>query len=515
MVRSGSRPPPLWGAAGKAGYALSCIAAALVLAISGFSYFVVKNVDAIGGSHAIVSGPSVGAQNILLMGLESRTDWNGNILPSDVLKELHACNAAEVAAGCGGNDTNTLILIHIFASGGKAIGFSIPRDDWVTFPTAYDGQTQGKIDQAYGLAMAAAENQAKAQDPTITQDALAYAGNEAGRAAEVATVESLTGVHIDHFAELNLDGFYELAKVVGGVEVCLTHAVPYDPYSGFSAKRAGYQHLNAKQALAFVRQRHGLTNGDFDRTKRQQAVIDSVVKELRDAGVLNDLTKLNALLSVASHYLITDQGWNLLEFIGQMNGLSLGNVSFRTLPEVAPITIDGQDANQIDVPQIQQIIRQAFYPVPKAKAKASATSAAIVGDSQVTVDVLNGGNTAGLAGQVSAALVKDGFTAGQVGNTGALATTQVLYGTGTQASATKIASLFGVTATASSTVAAGHVQVLLGADATLPGSAASTGSSSPSLAPSISSASASSSSASSTAPGAGTVTAKNGIPCVD
>jgi hypothetical protein len=234
--------------------------------------------------------------------------------------------------------------------------------------------------------------------------------------------------------------------------------------------------------------------------------------------VLNDLTKLNALLSVASHYLITDQGWNLLEFIGQMNGLSLGNVSFRTLPEVAPITIDGQDANQIDVPQIQQIIQQAFYPVPKAKAKAkakaSATSAAIVGDSQVTVDVLNGGNTAGLAGQVSAALVKDGFTAGQVGNTGALATTQVLYGTGTQASATKIASLFGVTATASSTVAAGHVQVLLGADATLPGSAAGTGSSSPS--PSTSSASASaSSSASSTAPGAGTVTAKNGIPCVD
>ncbi len=521
MVRSGSRPP-LWGAAGKAGYALSCIAAALVLAISGFSYFVVKNVDAIGGSHAIVSGPSVGAQNILLMGLESRTDWNGNILPPDVLKALHACNAAEVAAGCGGNDTNTLILIHIFANGGKAVGFSIPRDDWVTFPTAYDGQTQGKIDQAYGLALAAAENQAKAQDPTITQDALAYAGNEAGRAAEVATVESLTGVHIDHFAELNLDGFYELAKVVGGVEVCLTHAVPYDPYSGFSAKRAGYQHLNAKQALAFVRQRHGLTNGDFDRTKRQQAVIDSVTKELRDDGVLDDLTKLNALLSVASHYLITDQGWNLLEFIGQMNGLSLGNVTFRTLPEVAPITIDGQDANQIDVPQIQQIIQQTFYPVPKSSASASAspTSAAIVGDSQVTVDVLNGGNTQGLAGQVSTALVKDGFTAGQVGNTGALATTQVLYGTGTEASATKIASLFGVTATASSTIAAGHVQVLLGADATVPGGAASTStnsaSPSPSPSPSTSTSSASASaSASSTAPGAGAVTAKNGIPCVD
>jgi len=215
MVRPGS-PASLWGVAGKAGYALSCMAAALVLAVSGFSYFFVSDVSSIGGSHAINSGPSIGAQNILLMGLESRTDWNGNILPDDVLKALHAGTAQEIAAGMGGNATNTLILIHIFANGGKAVGFSIPRDDWVTFPTAYDGQTQGKVDQAYGFALAAEENQLRTQDPGISQNQLAFQGNEAGRAAEVATVEQLTGVHIDHFAELNLDGFYELAKVVGG-----------------------------------------------------------------------------------------------------------------------------------------------------------------------------------------------------------------------------------------------------------------------------------------------------------
>src|SRR5580693_2347681 len=301
MNRTGS-PPPLWGAAGKAGYVLSCIAASLVLAISGFSYFVVKDVSDIGASHAIVSGPSIGAQNILLMGLESRTDWNGNILPNDVLKALHACNAAEIAAGCGGNDTNTLILIHIPAGGKKAIGFSIPRDDWITFPTAYDGQSQGKIDQAYGLAMAAAQSAAQQQTPNISQDQLAYDGNEAGRAAAVASVEQLTGVHIDHFAEINLDGYYELAKVLGGVEVCLNHPVPYDPNYGFHAARAGYQHLNAKMALAFVRQRAGLTDGDLDRTHRQQAFLDSVIHQLRTEGVLDDLTKIQALLSVAQQY---------------------------------------------------------------------------------------------------------------------------------------------------------------------------------------------------------------------
>jgi LCP family protein required for cell wall assembly len=500
MNRTGS-PGPLWGAAGKAGYVLSCIAASLILAISGFSYFVVKDVSAIGGSHAIVSGPSIGAQNILLMGLESRTDWNGNILPDDVLKALHACNAAEIAAGCGGNATNTLILIHVFANGGKAVGFSIPRDDWVTFPTAYDGQSQGKIDQAYGLALAAEENQLRTQDPGLSQDQVAFQGNEAGRAAEVATVEQLTGVHIDHFAELNLDGFYELAKVVGGVEVCLLHPVPYDPYSGFSAAHAGYQHLNAKQALAFVRQRHGLTNGDFDRTKRQQAVIDSVTRQLRDDGVLGDLTKLNDLLSVARQYLITDAGWNLLDFISQMRGLSLGNVTFRTLPDVAPITIDGQDANEINVAQIQQIVQQAFYPAPKPASSPSPTAADTAGNSQVTVDVYNGGNTPGLAGEVSSALVKDGYQAGQIGNTSPLTTTEVLYGAGASASASKIASLFGVTAQPGSSVAAGHVEVMLGAGATMP-----------SAAPSPSS---SASSVPTTGPAGGAVSAKNGIPCVN
>src|SRR5215469_5719214 len=101
----------LWGPAGKVGYALCCVASAVVLVVSGFSYFVVKAVAGIGGSHAIASGPSIGAQNILVMGLESRTDWNGNILPSDMLRAMHAGSRQPVENGAGGNATNTLILI--------------------------------------------------------------------------------------------------------------------------------------------------------------------------------------------------------------------------------------------------------------------------------------------------------------------------------------------------------------------------------------------------------------------
>ena len=363
MVRPGSSAP-LWGAAGKAGYALSCVAAALVLAVSGFSYFVVRDVSSIGGSNAITSGPSIGAQNILLMGLESRTDWNGNILPNNILNALHAGSRLGVENGVGGNATNTLILIHIPAGGKKAVGFSIPRDDWVNFADTLGSQQVGKIDQAYGVSLAAKESQLRTQEPGMSQNQVAFAGNEAGRAATVATVEQLTGVHIDHFAEVNLDGFYELASVLGGVEVCLNHPVPYDPNSGFYARKAGYQHLSPTMALAFVRQRDGLLNGDLDRTHRQQAFLDSVMQQLRTEGVLSDLTKINSLLSVAKQYVITDSGWNLLDFASQMRSLTSGNLTFHTLPIVAYETIDGQDANQVNPAAIQQEVQETFYPAP-------------------------------------------------------------------------------------------------------------------------------------------------------
>ena len=353
------------------------------------------------------------------------------------------------------------------------------------------------------------EEKIKEQQPHISQDTLAFDGNESGRSAAVATVEKLTGVHVDHFAEVNLDGFYELAKVLGGVEVCLNHPVPYDANSGFSAAQAGYQHLDAKQALAFVRQRDGLPNGDLDRTHRQQAFLDSVIQQLTNDGVLNDLTKVQALLSVAQQYVITDSGWDLLDFVAQMRDLNSADLTFRTLPIVGYQTIDGQDANVVNPTYIQQIVHEVFYPAPSTASPApSASAKATTGDSKITVDVYNGGNTQGLAGTVSTALVKDGYKAGQVGNTSSLSTTEVLYGTGASASGGKIASLFSVSATASSSIAAGHVEVMLGTDAALPVSAAATpsatssSSSSPVVIPS-------------TGAQGGAVNAKNGIPCVN
>jgi LCP family protein required for cell wall assembly len=469
----------------------------------GFAYVTVRDVASIGSSNAIVSGPSTGPQNILLMGIESRRYWNGTILPPSILAQLHAGNAAAVAAGVGGNATNTLILIHLSANGQKATGFSIPRDDWVHFAGTIGPQQTGKIDQAYGVSMAYREEQLSKQNPGMSQDRIAALGNEAGQAAAVASVEKLTGVHIDHFAAVNLYGFYELAQVLGGVEVCLNHPV-HDVNSGANFP-AGYQHLNAAQALAFVRQRDGLPNGDLDRTHRQQAFLDSVIHELRTEGVLSDLTKIRALLNVAKQYVITDAGWNLLDFAAEARNLSNANLVFHTLPITGYETIDGQDANVVNPAYIRQIVHATFYPEPASRSNQASQSAGTgaLNTHATTVDVFNGAQISDLAHRVSAALVSAGYTAGQIADTSYRTATAVVYGSGAQASASRIAAMFHVTAVAGSLVPAGHVQVLLGAGATVPTSTAvSTQHTPSSVVPT-------------TGPQGGAVHAKNGIPCVN
>ena len=511
------------GIAGKAGYAVACGLSAVVLVVSGFAYYVKAQVNSIGGSDVISGGPQTGAMNILLMGLESRTDYQGNILPADLLAAMHAGSVQGVENGVGGQATNTLILIHIFAGGQKAVGFSIPRDDWVTFPQPYDGQSQGKIDQAYGLAWAQSLNQTA--NSSMSKDQRYLLANEAGQAATIATVTALTGVHIDHFAEVNLAGFYQLAQTFGGIEACLKSwnggQNLHDANSGFNQPHAGYVYLSPPQALAFVRERDNLPNGDLDRTHRQQAVIDYVIWKLGHEGIFSDLGQLTSLIGVAKKYVITDSGWQILTFATEMKTLTGKNLTFHTAPVITTDgQMDGQTVNLVDPAAIKKDVQNTFYPPPPVQQPTASTSPgtpASLPASAITVDVYNGGGTPGLAGQLSQALTSAGFKAGKVGNIAPQPSTQVLYGTGAEASAAKIAGYFsGVTATAGSSVAAGHVEVLLGTDATsVPagiGSAASSASpvrSSPSASPTSSADNGQAGAPVTVAPNA-----KYGIPCV-
>jgi LCP family protein required for cell wall assembly len=339
--------------------------------------------------------------NILLIGLDSRKDQDGNDLPWSILKQLHAGDSDD-----GGYNTNTLILVHVGADN-KVVAFSIPRDDWVPF-NGVPGYNHIKIKEAYGLTKQYVAQKLIDQGASYSQKELETKGREAARAASLRAVRSLTGIPIDYFAEINLAGFYDLAQTLGGVDVCLNHAV-YDEYSGADFP-AGQQRLKASEALAFVRQRHGLENGDLDRTHRQQAFISSVMRELQETGTFTDLNKLQSLMAVARKDVVLSSGWDE-DLIQRLGALAGGNAEFRTLPVVRYDNIDGQDVNIIDPAAIKAEVATAIGAAPPTTT--TATKAAKPNPSTL-VDVINSGNTSGLANSVSQALKKHGYTAGQV-----------------------------------------------------------------------------------------------------
>jgi LCP family protein required for cell wall assembly len=522
--------------AGKIGYAAGCVLAATALLVSGYAFHVEGQVSDVASSHVDAGGPEVGDMNILLMGLESRTYWNGQPLPRTLTDIMHAGSAE---FGVGGNTANTLILLHIYDNGKKATGISIPRDDVVTmYGTHGYGGTTAKIDEAYGDAMSyeLQQLQQDGQAAKMSRDQLYFQANEAGRAAQIQTVEALTGVHIDHFAELNLWGFYELASIFGPIEVCLKQAASDPAFSGANIL-AGYHALSAAQALAFVRQRENLPNGDLDRTHRQQAVLDYVIWKVKHQNLVADLVEGNALLNDLKTFMITSGGWNIVEFATEMQNLTGRNLVFQTLPiqtQENNVMLNGrlQDINIVDPAYLQQWVHNLLNPAPPAKPATGKSASAKVTTpippaSTVTVDVYNGGSTRGLAGSVSQALVSAGYKAGAVENSSAQSepvqsATQVFYGTGTSANAIKIAGYFGATATAATSVPAGHVEILLGTAASTVPSGIVSSSASPGATTTAGASPSATPSATSTAndgQAGGVITVKAnapyGIPCVD
>lgn len=369
-------PPPPEAAAGPhrwwlgAARTATAVASSVVLVATGVAWSEYENLASGLTTSSALHGAGRsknGAVNILLIGLDSRKDQDGNPLPKDVMSKLHAGDGNE-----GGYNTNTLIMLHVPANGGPAKAFSIPRDDQVDIP----GTGPDKIKKAYGLAKAKAETKLRGQG-VRDQSSLERRSRDAGRRATLDVVRTLTGQPVDHFAEVNLAGFYDLASALGGVPVCLNHPVS-DDYSGANFP-AGRQQLNASQALSFVRQRHGLTNGDLDRTHRQQAFLTSVASKLRSSGTFTSTSKLQGLINVAKKDVVIDSDWDVLSFAQQAPNLTGGNMQFQTLPIQGYGKKGGEEINLIDPAKIRAIIHATFDgapPPPAPRARASSANEA-------------------------------------------------------------------------------------------------------------------------------------------
>ncbi len=472
------------------GRAFAALLSIGVIGTMGYGWWAVRGVDDATVTTDVIDHevedqrvPLDGAVDMLLVGMDSRTDAYGNPLPREVLSMLNA------GRNEGERNTDTMILVHIPVDGTRAIAISFPRDAWVELAGGFG---KHRLNSAFAYAWLDARGKlAKSIKDTKELDAQATV---VGRKNLIATIEQLIGkaVTIDRYAEVNLASFYEVTKAIGGVEVCLNEAVK-EPRSGANFP-AGRQTIEGAQALSFVRQRYGLPNGDLDRIVRQQAFLGALADKVLSADMLTSPTKVRELINAVQRSVILSRGWDLSTFAAQMQDLSSGNIDFYTIPTLGDAKIGGADVIKVDPDAVHQFVAgltndgsvQSEDGVPDVRGPSSSPSTTATPSSTkstqprgtdtappvqvpantITVDVRNASETKGLAASVQERLVQLGFRRGVVGDTPVQPVSVIRYASGEQYSAQLVASSVGgqLALEPDLSLPAGHVEILLGTD---------------------------------------------------
>jgi LCP family protein required for cell wall assembly len=235
--------------------------------------------------------------NILVMGSDSR-DCDG-------------CGIDKEAGG--GSDTT--ILFHLSADRESAYGVSIPRDSLVDRPDckSKDGDTI----------------------PGGTNVMWNAAYSYGGPACTIQQFEQTTGVRIDNYVVVDFGSFQDMVDAVDGVEVCVPEDIDSSEY-GITIPK-GTRTLDGKEALAYVRVRHGVGDGsDIGRIKRQQAFIGALVAKVLSSGTLTRFDRLVRFLNAATKSLTTDiPSIKEMALVGlQFKHIGLKRIRFLTVPFV-------------------------------------------------------------------------------------------------------------------------------------------------------------------------------------
>lgn len=388
-----------------------------------------------------------GATDILLVGSDSRTDAQGNALTPKEIETLHAGDEQN-------DNTDTLMLIRVPNDGSSATAISIPRDTYIHDARFGDM----KINGVYGAYKEEERKQQRDQgvtdNPTIERRA-----SEAGRSALIQEISSLSGVTIDHYAEVGLLGFVLLTDAVGGVDVCLNEAVS-DEYSGANF-HAGVQTLNGAQALAYVRQRHGLPRGDLDRIVRQQSFMASLVNKVLDSGTLANPSKLTSMSSAVERSVVIDDGWDVVSFANQLQNLAGGNVKFNTIPVTS---IDGTGTYGESIVTIDPDQVRTFFDGLLGQTKP--TEEPQDPRKQLKLSVLNATSTEGLAGQLATYLKEEGYAEAKTDNASedSYDHSQILAGDPNNEEVKNLAALLGLPVEQANDTDKQHVEIVISYD---------------------------------------------------
>ncbi|MFD8672040.1 LCP family protein [Streptomyces seoulensis] len=359
---------------------------ALVLVVTGTAgYLYLKHLEGNVSATDVGSAAKQGfskddAFNILIIGTDKRTGA-GNEGYGDKNSVGHA-------------DTN--ILLHVAKDRTNATALSIPRDMIVDVPDCETLQPDGSRKVIPGSSQ------------VRFNTSLGQEGRDAG--CTMRTVKAVTGITPDHFMMVDFNAVKTLTSAVGGVKVCLKHAV--NDKDSHLQLPAGESKVEGEQALAFVRTRHAWGNqGDLDRIKVQQQFMGSLMRDMSSSDTLTNPRKLLDLAEAATNALTVDKG---IKSVGTLKDIALEmkkvppkNITFLTVPVIdnpaekvhATVVV-----NQTAGPQIFDAINNdvSFTDVKKKeKAAKDAQAARLKGTrsapSDVRVRIMNGGAVAGSA----------------------------------------------------------------------------------------------------------------------
>ncbi|MEB4209384.1 LCP family protein [Mycobacterium sp. 94-17] len=219
------------------------------------------------------------------------TNWL--IVGSDSRQGLSAEQQNDLATGgdLGNGRTDTMLLVHLpdASSGSPTIMVSIPRDSYVPIP----GHGRDKINAAFATGGA----------PLLVQ-----------------TVERVTGLRLDHYAEIGFGGFAALVDALGGVTVCPKAALD-DPLAGIDLP-AGCQTLTGRDALGYVRSRD-TPRADLDRMVNQRQFVAALLHRASSPAVWLNPWRWYSVPRAAADALTVDQGdhvWDLVRLGWSLHG---------------------------------------------------------------------------------------------------------------------------------------------------------------------------------------------------
>ncbi|MFJ5773464.1 LCP family protein [Streptomyces sp. NPDC093094] len=253
------------------------------------------------GGAALPERQAPRAMNFLLMG----TDGRDTITAA----EKNKFHAGGIACGC----TDVLMLVHVSARRDRVSVVSLPRDSLAQIPAHRDPVTGKNVPLHPAKINAAYE--------------------EGGPELALATVESMTGMEIDSYLQVDFRRFMDTVEQVGGVEVCTARRLD-DPATKLSLAPGTYR-LNGGQSLQYVRSRKVDTSADLGRIQRQHRFLVAALRGLQADGRLTDPDAMGRVVRTLLGSGRVEQGFaalDLLELAAELNRVPASATEFTTVP---------------------------------------------------------------------------------------------------------------------------------------------------------------------------------------